>query len=70
MITWILENFETILAIYGGVVAVSTAIVKATPTTKDNEILEKIINFFNHFSTVYTKEDLAKLAAATKKSKK
>ena len=66
---WIIEHFETILAIYGALVALSTAIVKLTPNTKDNEILEKIIKFFDKFSTVFTKEDAEKLAKLTKKSK-
>lgn len=70
MISWIAEHWADILAIYGGIVAVSTVIVKLTPSTKDNEILDKIIKFLDKFSTVFTKEDAAKLAAATKKSKK
>ena len=65
-----MELIETILAIYGGLVAISTAIVKLTPTTKDNEILDKIIKFFDKFSTVFTKDDAAKLAAVVKKVKK
>ena len=66
---WIIEHFETILAIYGGLVAISTAIVRITPSTKDNEILDKIIKFFDKFSTVFTKADAEKLAKLTKKSK-
>lgn len=65
-----MEWLETILALYGALVALSTVIVKLTPTTKDNEILEKIVKFFDKFSTVFTKEDAAKLAAAVKKAKK
>ena len=65
-----METVETVLALYGAVVALSTVIVKLTPTTKDNEILDKIVKFFDKFSTVFTKEDAAKLAAAVKKSKK
>ena len=61
MISWIAEHWSDILAIYGGVVAVSTTIVKLTPSTKDNEILDKIIKFFDMFSTVFTKDDAAKL---------
>lgn len=68
--TWILENFETILAIYGGLVVISTAIVKWTKTDKDDKVLAKIIKFFDNFSTAFSREDLAKLAEATKKSKK
>ena len=65
-----MEWLETILALYGALVALSTVIVKLTPTTKDNEILDKIVKFFDKFSTVCTKEDIAKLAKAVKKSKK
>ena len=68
--TWFLEHFETILAIYGGIVAICTAIVKFTKTDKDDKILAKIIKFLDNFSTAFSKEDLAKLAEATKKSKK
>lgn len=69
MIDWILEHWADLLAIYGGVVAVATIIVKWTPSTKDNEILDKIIKFLDKFSTVFTKEDAEKIAKATKKSK-
>lgn len=65
--TWIIEHWADILAIYGGLVAISTVIVKLTPSTKDNEILDKIIKFFDKFSTVFTKDDAAKLAAKSKK---
>ena len=68
--TWIIEHYVDVLAIYGAVVALSTAIVKLTPSTKDNEILDKIIKFFDNFSTCFTKEDAEKLAAVVKKSKK
>jgi hypothetical protein len=68
--TWILEHWADLLAIYGGLVAIATIIVKLTPSTKDNEILDKIIKFFDHFSTSFTKEDAEKLANATKKLKK
>ena len=67
--TWIIEHWADLLAIYGGLVAISTVIVKLTPSTKDNEILDKIIKFFDKFSTVFTKEDAERIANATKKSK-
>lgn len=69
MLNWILEHWTDLLAIYGGVVAVATVIVRLTPSTKDNEILDKIIKILDHFSTVFTKEDAEKIAKATKKSK-
>ena len=40
--TWVAQHWQDILAIYGGIVAVCTVIVKLTPSTKDNEI-KKII---------------------------
>lgn len=70
MLNWILEHWTDLLAIYGGIVAVATVICKLTPSTKDDKILEKIIKFLDHFSTVFTKDDAEKLANATKKSKK
>ena len=65
--TWIAQHWQDILAIYGGIVAVCTVIVKLTPSTKDNEILDKIIKFIDNFSTVFTKDDEAKLASKSKK---
>lgn len=58
---WIIQHWSDILALYGGIVAISTTIVKLTPSTKDNEILDKIIRFFDKFSTAFTKDDAAKL---------
>lgn len=70
MLNWILEHWTDLLAIYGGVVAVATVIVRLTPSTKDNEILDKIIKILDHFSTVFTKEDAEKIAKAARSIKK
>ena len=67
--TWILEHWTDLLAIYGAVVIVCSTIVKLTPSTKDNEIWDKIVKILDKFSTVFTKEDAEKLANATKKRK-
>lgn len=61
MLNWITENWDNILAVYGGLVALSTAIVKITPSTKDDDILAKIIKIFDFFSTAFTKSDAEKL---------
>lgn len=61
MFNWISENWDNILAVYGGLVALSTAIVKITPSTKDDDILSKIIKIFDFFSTSFTKSDAEKL---------
>lgn len=58
---WIAEHWQDLLAVYGGLVAVCTIIVKWTPTTKDNEILDKIIRVVDLFSTAFRKTDKEKL---------
>ena len=61
IINRISEHLDDCLAIYGGVVAVCTVIVKLTPNTKDNEVLDKIISFIDLFSTAFKKADKEKL---------
>ena len=61
MMAWILANWDNILAIYGGVVAVCTTIVKITPNTKDDAIVSKVIKVLDFFSTAFTKADAEKL---------
>lgn len=70
MIDWILNHWVDLLAIYGAVVAISSTIIKLTPSTKDDDVWAKIIKILDHFSTVFTKEDAEKIAAATKRIKK
>ena len=59
--TWILANWENVLAIYGGVVAVCTTIVKMTPSVKDDAILGKVMKVLDFFSTAFLKSDAEKL---------
>lgn len=40
---WITEHWKDILAIIGGVVTVASLVVKLTPSTKDDDVLAKII---------------------------
>lgn len=61
MITWLIENWEHILAVYGAFVAFATIIVKWTKTDKDDIILNKIISFLDNFSTAFSKADAKKL---------
>ena len=70
MIDWILNHWVDLLAIYGAVVAICSTIVKITPTQKDDNVWAKILKILDKFSVCFTKEDIAKLAAATKKLKK
>lgn len=70
MFSLMLSYLGTISAAYGLIVAVSTFIVKITPTNKDDEFVSKIIKFLDNFSTAFTKEDLEKLAFAEAELKK
>jgi len=56
MIDFITANWTNILAIYGAVVALATVIVKITPSTRDDEILGKIVAVLDVFSTVNPKK--------------
>ena len=51
MIEWITSHWDEVLAVYGGLVAVCTIVVKWTPTTKDDELMGKIVNVLDKFST-------------------
>lgn len=70
ILDWLVANWEHILAIYGGVVAISTAVVKWTKTDKDDKALNKIIAFFDLFSTAFSKADKELLEKAVAKQKK
>jgi hypothetical protein len=66
MLDWILEHWVDLLAIYGALVAICSAIIKLTPSQKDDAVWKKILKILDKFSTVLTKEDAAKIAKATK----
>lgn len=68
--SWLVEHWETIFAIWGMLVAFCTAIVKLTPTQKDNAILAKIVKWADVFSVVFTKQDAETIAKALEKKKK
>lgn len=61
MIETILNNVDSVFTVIGYVVSAATIIVKLTPTTKDDTVLEKIINFIDYFSVVNTKKNQEKL---------
>jgi hypothetical protein len=56
IIPWITAHWADLLAVYGALVLLATAIVKVTPSTKDDEILAKVVKFFDFFSTVNPKK--------------
>lgn len=57
MFKWIVGNWEYIVSVFCGVVAVASIIVKITPTTKDDSVLGKILKILDHFSIVKTAND-------------
>lgn len=61
MLETIITNAETILAWIGGIVSCASIIVKLTPTTKDDSVLEKVVNFLDYFSVFNTKKNQQKL---------
>ena len=61
MLEIIVTNIDSVFAVIGGVVSVASIIVKLTPTTKDDTVLEKVINFLDYFSVVNTKKNQEKL---------
>ena len=69
MLDWVLEHWVDLLAIYGAVVAICSIVVKLTPSQKDDAVWAKILKILDHFSTVFTKDDAAKIAQATKNLK-
>lgn len=52
IITWCSENWQGVLAVIGGAVTLATAVVKLTPTPKDDAVLAKIIGVLSALSLV------------------
>lgn len=70
MMQWLVDNWETIFAVWGMLVTFCTAVVKLTPTTKDDKILAWVVKWADVFSIVFTKKDAETIAKALEKSKK
>ena len=69
MIDWIVDNWDNIFKYIGYAVTACTAIVKFTPTTKDDNIVSKVVKIADWASVVNTPENKAKLEKYTKKAK-
>lgn len=65
--TWILANWENVLAIYGGVVALCTTVVKMTKTPKDDAVMAKVLKIADFFSTAFLKSDIVKIRKGEQK---
>ena len=44
---FILENWELISAVVGGVVATASAIIRLTPSKKDDAVFNQVVGFFS-----------------------
>lgn len=66
----IVTHWQDILAVYGGLVAICTTIVKITPSEKDDKILAKVVKIADLFSTAFTKKDAEIIEKAEKKNAK
>lgn len=61
MLEFIVTNVDSVFTVIGYVVSAASVIVKLTPTTKDDSVLEKVVNFLDYFSIFNTKKNQEKL---------
>ena len=61
MSDFIISNVDTVFAWIGAIVSCASIIVKLTPTTKDDSVLEKVINVLDYVSVFNTKKNQEKL---------
>lgn len=59
---WLTQHGASILEWIGGIVSAASIIVKLTPTTKDDTIVDKLIKLLSYASIFNTKKDEAKLS--------
>lgn len=47
---WLIAHYDDILTAIGALVTAASTIVVLTPSTRDDEILGKVVGFLSHFS--------------------
>ncbi|MBQ0070532.1 MAG: hypothetical protein KBS81_01530 [Spirochaetales bacterium] len=57
IIGWVVGNVGNICTVVCGVILVASVIVKLTPSTKDNEVLGRIISILDKASIAKTADD-------------
>ena len=67
MYVWILAHWEDVLATYGFVVGLCSAVVKMTPTVKDDAVWAKVLKVLDFFSTAFLKSDVLKIEKGEQK---
>ena len=55
LITFIKAHYDEFSVIFSSIILLATTIVKITPSTKDDSILNKILSFIEKLSLVNTK---------------
>lgn len=53
---WIINHYNDVLAVIGATVSLATLIVGLTPTTKDDQILGKIVRVLDVLSVLPVKK--------------
>ena len=61
MFEFIVNHVDDVFALIGAIVSCASIIVKLTPTTKDDSVLEKVINVLDYVSVFNTKKNQEKL---------
>lgn len=61
MFEFIVNHVDDVFTLIGAIVSCASIIVKLTPTTKDDSILEKVINVLDYVSVFNTKKNQQKL---------
>lgn len=61
MFDFIVNHVDDVFALIGAIVSCASIIVKLTPTTKDDSVLEKVINVLDYVSVFNTKKNQEKL---------
>jgi hypothetical protein len=69
MIDWLVTNWKDITAAFGILVAFCSAVVKLTPTQKDDTFWAKVLKILDLFSIFFTKKDAAIIEKAAAKKK-
>ena len=57
VLNFIVEHYDEILAIIGGIVSIASIIILITPNKTDEKVFYTIINFISKFSVLNTKID-------------
>lgn len=59
MFNFLVEHWNDILAVFGGIVGVCSSIVKVIPNTKAGSKISAFVNLCDHLSIAFTKSDKA-----------